>query len=277
MKALKTLFYFYVFSNIHVSLAVFSLTKITLLQYDIESDLLPWFTFFSTFLSYNFLRLYHYRNLQAWYKEFVSVHKVSLIVIAVLSTVGLFILMFYLSLMTLVLLFLFFLLTLFYAVPLNFNTNLPITLRSIAFMKLSVISICWAGVTVMVPLIQYEISFSNDEIIMFLQRMLLVAAITIPFDIRDVYEDDSTLKTLPQTIGVKNSKITGTLFLLLFLVMIFLLQPPVHPFLWSDLIIAGIAMVLLWLASTMQTKFYSAFLVESIPIFWLLLIYLFIK
>lgn len=277
MKALKSLFYFYVFSNIHVSLAVFSLTKITLLQYDIESDLLPWFTFFSTFLSYNFIRLYHYRNLQAWYKEFVDVHKVALILVSVLSATGSIFLMFHLKLKTLWYLFIFFLLTLFYAVPLNFNANAPVTFRSIAFMKLAVISICWAGVTVMVPLMEYEVSFSNDEIIMVLQRMLLVAAITIPFDIRDVYEDDSTLKTLPQAIGVKNSKITGTIFLLLFLALIFLLQPPVHPFLWSDLLIAGIAMVLLWMASAKQTKFYSAFLVESVPICWLLLVYIFLK
>ena len=37
----------------------------------------------------------------------------------------------------------------------------------------------------------------------------MVFVLTLPFEIRDLQYDDSTLETLPQRVGVKKTKIIG--------------------------------------------------------------------
>ena len=263
---------FYIFSNIHVGLAVFCLTKITLIHNGIDTNLLPFFTFFSTVASYNLIRLYKLPETQGWVFKFIERNKRLVFGITFLSTILVFYLGFKLKINTLLVLIPFGLFTFFYVIPIPVQKNNSIALRSVAFLKLFLIALSWAGVTVLVPAINYDILVNSDLLITFLQRFLFVIVITLPFDIRDVYFDDTSLKTLPQVIGVQQSKKIGLFFLMLFLGLELLKNPMVVEELRIDLIIALLSLFLLFKATASQGKYYSTFFVESMPIVWLLLL-----
>jgi len=272
MQAVKRVFDFYIFSNIHVALAVFSLTKITLLEYSVESNLLPFFTLFSTLVSYNLIRIYKVSEIQHWTFQFVKQHKKGILGLTFLSLCVVVYLSVLLKLVALLAMIPFALFTLFYVVPIPIKKNSTIALRNIAFLKLFLIAISWAGVTVLVPLLNYNIDLHGIEVVTFVQRFLFVVVITIPFDIRDVNFDSVKLKTIPQVIGVQQSKVFGLLFLLLFLGLEFFKgTTEVIPF-RNHLLIAVLSLIFLFRATTNQHKYYSAFFVESLPIIWLLLV-----
>ena len=110
-----------------------------------------------------------------------------------------------------------------------------------------------------------------DESLIFAQRFLFVVAITLPFDIRDVDFDDATLKTIPQVLGVIYAKRFGILCLMLFVGMEFFKTLTDSFGFREHLMIATLVLIFLMRANKDQNKYYSAFLVESIPIVWLLL------
>ncbi len=271
MQAIKRIFDFYIFSNIHVAFAVFCLTKITLLSHSIESNLLPWFVFFSTITSYNFIRLYKVFDINSWTSKFVKQYKKGILGLTFISLLIIIYLSFLLKLTTLLTLIPFGLFTLFYVIPLPIKKNNSLTLRSVAFLKLFLIAISWAGTTVLVPMINYDIELGDNEMVTFIQRFLFVVAITIPFDIRDINFDAINLKTIPQIFGVQRSKTVGLLFLMMFLGLEFLKNPMEIEQFRIHLIIAVFSLIFLFRATSKQNKYYSAFFVESLPIVWFLL------
>ena len=268
MKLLKRLFDFYIFSNIHVALATYCLVKITLIHYNIEENKSALFVFFSTILSYNFIRYFNISVIETKTSHWIKTHGISLITLNLISFLFLIYLLFTLRLESIFLLIPFTLATIFYIVPIYPTKK---NLRGVATLKLFLIAISWAGVTVLFPLIQERIYFSNNVWILFLQRFLLVLAITIPFDLRDLNYDKIELKTLPQIIGVKKSKIIGILAIILFFMLsLFYLNLPNKNIL-IDLIISTTAIVLLFFSNENQSKYYSSFWVEGVPILWFLL------
>ena len=271
MRIIEKIFNFYIFSNIHVAIAAFCLTKITLLEYGIENHLLPIFVFFSTIAAYNFIRLYRITKVQHWLNHFLNKNKKTVLGLTLISVFILIYQSFFLQLKTLFALVPFGLFSLFYVVPILKKNDSPIALRSISFLKLFLIAFSWAGVTVLVPFINYNIELHSKEIIIFIQRFLILLAITIPFDIRDMNFDNVNLKTLPQYIGIKKSKVVGLFLLMLFLGLEFFKGSTESNY-RINFIIALISLFFLLKATEDQNKYYSAFFVESIPIFWLLLV-----
>ena len=222
MGTLKRFFDFYIFSNIHVALAAFCLTKITLIENEIESNLLPFFVLFSTIVSYNLIRFYNALENKIWFAVFIKKNKKTLLGLTFLSLGILIYQSFFLNFKAIITLIPFGFLTLFYVIPFPWNKSNSFTLRSVAFLKLFLIAISYAGITVLFPLINYSIEVESNEIITFIQRFLFIVSITIPFDIRDLNFDNKNLKTLPQVIGIQKSKVVGLLFLMLFLGLEFL-------------------------------------------------------
>ena len=154
-------------------------------------------------------------------------------------------------------------LTFFYSVPLLGRTNL----RSVPGLKLILIATVWAVVTVFLPVIQYEIQFSKDLVIIFIQRVLFIAAITLPFDIRDLTFDTASLKTIPQVYGIQKTKKIG-LVLLMFFVGLNFLKEASQPYIRIEFIITLVSLGLLLRATSDQNRYYSAFVVEALPIIW---------
>jgi 4-hydroxybenzoate polyprenyltransferase len=100
--------------------------------------------------------------------------------------------------------------TLFYAVKV-----FSLSLRDIPFMKIILIALSWAAVTVLIPAYLNEDSSANDTWVLFILNFIYIFALVIPFDIRDLDFDESEKKTIPQLIGMKAAKYTAIILLII--------------------------------------------------------------
>lgn len=270
MQFLKRLFQFYIFSNIHVAIASFCLVKITLLQYNIVENTAALFVFFSTIVSYNCIRFFRISDVVNWFSNWLKIHMKLLYSLTLISFFTLIFLGLKIQFKALLWLSPFVVFTFFYGISLPFK-NKP--LRKVPGIKLFLIAISYAGITVLFPLVQNNIEITSTVWITFMQRFFFIVLITIPFDIRDSKIDSKSLKTLPQLFGVKKAKVVGLIFGVLFTILEFLKPDFEMNQAIIVLIISVIASLLLIYSKENQPKYYSSFWVESLPIFWLLLVY----
>lgn len=88
----------------------------------------------------------------------------------------------------------------------SFCYSLPFSrwgLRGIPFLKLFLIALIWAGTSIGLLLMVHHDFFEHPFLLMAV--FCYVVGITIPFDIRDQTTDERSLRTIPQSIGVKKS------------------------------------------------------------------------
>ena len=280
MHFLKKILDFYIFSNIHVALAGFSLTKITLYKFGIYDNLVPIFVGLSIVISYNFIRFLEIKiDRLNWFKSWFFEHKYYLLLLSVLSAFLLGYITFFSSfnLNSIVILFPFAFMTVFYVVPLFKSKKDEISFRNFPSIKIVSIAIAWAGVTVFFPLYEANFDFNFDVYNEFLQRFLILVAITLPFDIRDVTIDPKTLRTIPQVLGVQKSKIVGYGLLLIAVLLEFLKENFSISEMYVLVIVSVVIALFLRFLSPKKTRYYTSFWVEAIPIVWLVLIVLFLK
>lgn len=278
MNYLKRIFEFYTFSNIHVALAGFCITKITLIKFGYLDRFSPLFVAFSIIISYNFIRLYEikYDSLN-WLKKWFYKHKLQLLVLSFIAVLGLVYSVFFTNFdkKSIYILIPFGFMTFFYVIPLFKIRNIEVSFRNFPAIKILSIAISWAGISVLFPLFEAGYSFTNAVYLEFLQRILFVIAITIPFDIRDLRTDSKALKTLPQLVGIKMSKYIGFGLLSIFIGIDFFKQATSKPELITTISIAVISAIFMMFSSENKSRYYTSFWVESIPIIWFILIYLF--
>ena len=253
-------FNIYIRSSLHVALAVCALVGITAIEFNIKIlKYFYFFIFFSTISGYNFVK-------------FVSIYKsskheisLSLKLIQLISvTAGLF---FYFQLSEVSMVFILFLaiLTFLYANPLHKNKNL----RNLTGLKISIVALVWASITVILPILNENIELLNENVwLSFIQRFLFIFILTLPFEIRDLKFDDSTIETLPQRVGVCKTKLIGTFLLIVVLVLEFYKDKIDKNHLYSLVLIIPILFLFLLFSKKNEPKYYSSFWVESIPIVW---------
>ena len=95
------------------------------------------------------------------------------------------------------------LLSIAYVVPLFSKKR---RLRDFHFIKIFMVAIVWAWVTVLLPIIHTKTPISSNHLLLFTERMLFIFAITLPFDIRDLEIDQHTkVTTIPKKIGISKS------------------------------------------------------------------------
>jgi len=276
MKILKGVFNFYINSSIHVALAVYALTWITLLQFGLEYDEdVLYFVFFATITGYNFIKYFgiakfHHRSLTTRLK---AIQVFSLIAFIVMCYYAL-----QLNVNTLIYLMVFGLITFLYAMPLlpmRYFRDSQKNLRAISGLKIYIIALVWSFTTVILPLLDNYISINSDAIITSIQRFLFVIVLMLPFEIRDLNYDSVKLATIPQRIGVKNTKIIGVLLLMVFFFLEYFKDVINSNAIMSTLIILFMTLLFVIFSNKNQSKYYSAFLVESLPIIWLLILLMF--
>ncbi len=269
MKFLKSVFAFYINSSIHVALAVAALLAISVFEYDLTIPNELWaFVFLGSLTGYNFVKYakvagLHHRSLAQSLKAIQVFSAICFVVLAYVA--------FQLSIKTLIVTVAFGLATFFYAVPFVRHKNL----RNFEGIKIFVVAFVWAGVTVIVPMVASETTISGDVLLTFFQRILIVVALILPFEIRDVPYDSLNLKTLPQQIGVRNTKLLGEGVLLLCLVFEFFKERSEVAYIVSLLVFCVILGALIVISKTYQSRYFSSFLVEGLPILWFLLYVLF--
>ena len=263
MKILNRLFDFYINASAHVALAVCALVFISAWEFGFEvSYYLIGFIFFGTVSGYNFVK----------YAKVAGLHHHSLTdslkVIQIFSFVSLGCLIFcaiHLTLPVFYVAALFGGLTFLYAVPFLRKRNL----RTLSGLKIFVVAIVWAGVTVFIPWSSTSEVLTVDIWLTFFQRFLVVIVCTLPFEIRDLRFDAASLKTLPQQLGVKKAKVFGASLL----VVASLLEFFKNEFLLNHALSLWFACLLMLLfllnAKRNQQRYFASFWVEAIPMFWL--------
>lgn len=272
MRLFKKIVDFYIFSNIHVALAGFSLTKITLINFGIADRLTPLFVAFSILLSYNFIRFYEIKNNRLnWFKDWFFMNLKEILLLIILSILGLIIILFFadFNLKSILILFPFAFMTFFYAIPLFKIGKLEVSFRNFPMIKIFSIAIAWAGISVFFPLYEVNYQFTSAVYLEFFQRILFLLAITIPFDIRDVAIDSKSLKTLPQIMGITSAKVLGILLLFGFVLLEVFKENFTYFGLLILMIVSIITGLFLWFSSPKRSRYYTSFWVESIPIIWL--------
>ncbi|TYB79314.1 hypothetical protein ES674_05945 [Bizionia myxarmorum] len=276
MRLAKQVFDFYLNSSLHVALAVFSLSWLTLIEYEIPFDAaVLFFIFFASITGYNFVKFFglakfHHRSLSSWLKFIQLMSFICFLIMGYFASK--------LQLKTILYLGVFATITFLYAIPFipkKFYLDTQQNLRNVSGLKVYVIALVWAGVTVLIPLINNNQLLDTTVIWAFAQRFFLVLALMLPFEIRDMQFDSIKLATIPQRIGIKNTKIMGLVLSLLFFGLEFFM--PEKP-LSKLLIQLGITLLLIFsiiFSRKNQGRYFSGFWVESIPIIWLVLTLLF--
>jgi hypothetical protein len=257
----------YLNGSIHVSLAVFALVQMTFyfchLPFDAVVSVLA---FSGTLFSYNFIKyaevVYRHKNpFTLRLKVIIAISLVALVV----GVVSFFLLNLKAQLVTIGLL----VLAVLYAIPVSSNVS---NLRNLAGLKVYIVCLCWATVTLIVPVMNADIPITWDIVIKFTQRFILVFILIGIFEVVDLQYDDKYLKTLPQMLGITNTKYLLALLLIPFYVIEFfkLGYQPIQA--WNNLLIVLLTLFFIIYASPKRTKFFTLFWVESVPIVWWLIV-----
>ncbi|KAA5533094.1 UbiA prenyltransferase family protein [Paenimyroides baculatum] len=262
-------FDWYLHASLHVALATTALVQMTFYFCFLPfNTAITSLVFFGTVFSYNFIK---YAQVIAKKKELTLFLK-SILALSVISFVIAVISFFFLNLKAQLLTVFFGLLCVLYVIPLaKSKTNL----RNYAGIKIYIVSLCWAGVTTLLPIVNADQSIENDILFKFLQRFILTLILILIFEINDLKYDDIRLKTVPQTIGVLKTKYLIGLLLIPFYFLEFL-KVNYYGNQWIiNLILVCVIALFTYYANPNRSKYYTLFWVESIPVLWYLLIILF--
>jgi hypothetical protein len=267
VKKLVSIFNFYIKSSLHLSLCVLSLIIITCLRFDLDfSCALFVCVFCATIVVYNFIK---YASTLPYYFFTKNAPIKKIQILSFVSGFFLFISVFFLNSNTILLGCILFVLCLTYVIPFNRSS---INIRNYSKIKIFIVAFCWAGSTVLMPFSEDVIVNLSDTIWLFIQRFIFIFVYTLPFEIRDLQYDSIKLKTIPQVIGINKTKILAYLLLIIFCIMGFFIESNESKFLLSDIIIAFITAIFIFNTKVNQSKYYTSFLIEGLPIYWLIVI-----
>ncbi|MES2268842.1 MAG: UbiA family prenyltransferase [Bacteroidota bacterium] len=234
-KAFQSAFDFLLFSNIFMSLCAVAQALVTFHLIDSK----PVYTvlgllFTSTLGIYNFSILLSkpkhpekspYKRVRWFFAHYRLM--VTFTMISLLSLIPLF---FFLSIGSKILLVFSAILSFCYSLPLFTVGEQKFGLRNIPGLKTFLITLVWTLSSVLLPVLEAQdlhladIS-TRDITIMMAKRFLLIFALAIPFDIRDLFSDrQAGLKTIPVAWGEKNAYLFCQVLLAGYIVLLFLFR-----------------------------------------------------
>lgn len=268
MKVLQRLFDIYIYGSVHVALAVLSLVLMTNHMFGLAFDLpMAAFAFCGTLFGYNFTK---YESLYRLRKPVGRrVKAIFWLSFAALAGAGKAFL--YLERITQITAVAFLGLTVLYTVPFFPARK---NLRNWSGIKIYIVAFCWAGVTTVLPLLDAGLDPYLDVYLKFVQRFLLVIILILIFEIIDLAEDDPHLRTLPQIIGIRNTKIFNIALLVPFYALEFFKTLIDYKQLLVNILLIAAMVLYTVYAHPKRHKMYTLFWVESVPVFWLALVIL---
>lgn len=203
---LKSAFAFLAYSNIYIAIAAACQTALYLKIHDLDLNKeLLLFTFFSTIIVYLFAVGYpNKKNINDQNNRIAWISKNSNLVhsIMLVSTIACIILINYLDYKIEILI--------LAAFALLYNIRIKginfYGIRSIPLIKIVSIAFVWVMVCNIYPAMIYKIEINSSEYIRIFFKFLWMIALTIPFDIRDIYVDqEQKLITVPSLMGEVNA------------------------------------------------------------------------
>ena len=272
MKWFRIFLDFYIESSIHVALAVVSLTLAYLTKMDmLISGTVLSVNFFATILGYNFVK---YADVLVKSESVYSNKMKGIIALSFFSFCCLFYFVFQLNFSALLVILVSTLATILYSAsifPIPYFKQLNNGFRNIPVIKVFIIALVWSLVVVLFPVVQLRQQISLDICVNMLEVFLLVIALMVPFEIRDVIYDARTLKTLPQILGVNSTKLLGVLLC----GIVFILEVICFGIDYRLTVILFVLSFVILRSKESQEKYYCSFFVEAIPILWLMLLLVF--
>jgi hypothetical protein len=255
MNVFKQFFNFYLSASIHIGLAVLALTIVTELSLKIpqQSNFFE-VVFFGTVFGYNVLRYFDaFNNNLMWFAQNPTITLVSILSCALAA---------------------YHFLELSIPMQLSFIAIAAViilypALRRFGLIKMFLVSFSITTITVYIPTVNAQV-FGADCFFTFLQRYLIVISLLIPFEISDSKTDHPSLQTLPQEFGIRPTKIFGMLLLIPFVLLEFFKTNTSY----SVFIVSITTVLFIHFSSVNNSKYYTSFWVESVPIFWWLLLYI---
>ena len=269
MRKLKKIFDWYINASLHVALATTALVGITNYYSKLPFDVMVvLFVFCATVSSYNIIKYAGYILSHTTFKNTLKLIVALTLVCLLVCAYG------FLNFKpaTRWAIVVFGLLNLLYVVPLG---SKQLNLRNAAGIKIYIVSACWAGVTLLVPLLEAGMGVTTDVVLKFFQRFILTLILILIFEIRDLKYDDYRLKTVPQSIGISATKTLIYLLSILFYVLDFF-KTGSYP--WQGIVNAlliGLMVALTYYVTPIRSKYYTLIYAESVPVIWYALIVLF--
>lgn len=267
MISFRKIIDFYLRSSIHVALSVYALVRMTHFMFNISTDQpMANFAFLGTIVGYNFVK---YDALARAKKNEMRNELKLIALLSLFSLFGVGYYFFQLELVTQCVAIVVLGLTLLYTLPFFPNRK---NARNWTGIKIYIVALCWVGVTLVLPLINAHIPLGADFCLKCFQRFILVFVLILIFEILDLTADDPHIQTVPQRIGVTNTKIVGLLLLLPFYFLEFLKNNFIEEQLIVNAILVLALALFLAFANEKRSKYYTSLWVESIPIFWWLMV-----
>ena len=247
-----------------------ALVQITQHYFSISNDYpMAYFAFFGSIVGYNFVK----------YDALARAKKLKmrkeLKIIAVFSFFALLFVGFYffqLQRITQIVAIAFLSITLLYTLPFFPNKK---NARNWAGVKIYIVALCWVGVTLVLPILNADVSITLDFYLKCIQRFILIFVLVLIFEIIDLKQDDPNLQTVPQQIGIERTKQLGYFLLLIFCGLEFSNNSFNNKNHYLSIALIGTIGLLLAFANEKKSKYYTSFWAESIPILWWLLLLLF--
>lgn len=233
-KAGNAIIDFLLFSNLFIAFCAVAQGLVT--YYLLK---LPANTYVLSFLFFSTLTIYNLSMLLSKPKEpqkspfkrvkWIFSHHRFIISITLISTLCLILLgLLYLSFQAKLLMLFIGVIAVAYNIPFLRLNEKKIGLRNLPGIKLFLIAFVWSASCVLLPIVEVENNYGipialSEVVLLFAKRFLFICAITIPFDIRDLYQDKLyELKTIPVIFGEKKAWIFCQALLLAYLVLLFI-------------------------------------------------------
>ena len=268
MIALKRMLDTYLHGSMHVAMSVLALVLMTNHMFGLKFNLpMAGFAYCGTMFSYNFMKY------ESWYrfKRTITPRLKIITALSVIAFIAAVVFFLMLNRVTQITGIIFFGLTALYTIPVF--PKRP-NLRNLSGIKVYLVALCWAGVTTLMPLVEVGHEIVTDVILKFSQRFLLVLILILIFEIIDLREDDPMLRTVPQIIGVKMTKLLNLFLLVPFYCLEFFKSTVDTMQLLVNIVLLVATALFTIFATPERNKYYTLFWVESIPIFWLGLVVL---
>lgn len=259
---------FFIYSNLLISMATFLFTLQTAFVFNYSAPSAVFFAitnFLSTFTLYNLQRIYqstkpHSNPRLFWYEK----HK-KILFTMILVFASLYAMVFKTNYLVYKEGLLFCvpagILSLFYFLP-------PFTLRRLPVFKIFLIAFVWVFTSTLIPLLYNDSTFimfknvKKDEIAYMIAQFFFIAALCVPFDIRDVENDrQNSINTLPVHFGLSRAKTIGIILFLIYMVLAQDTKQAITYFITGTL-----GIVLLLYASQHQHRYYFSVLVDGLII-----------
>lgn len=231
-KTIFSVLDFLLFSNIFIAICAVAQGLVTYYLLGLPADrYVLAFLFFATLITYNISVLLtkpeepeksQFKRI-SWFFEHHRL-MISITLIAVLCIVPLALL--YLSMQAKLLMGFVGVIAVAYNFPFLTIDQKKISLRNLPVIKLFLIAFVWSISCVLLPIVELESNYGigiplGETLLLLAQRLLLICAITIPFDIRDLFQDKIyELKTITVNSWEKKAWIFCQALLVLFLVLL---------------------------------------------------------